>query len=149
MKFMYFKLFFVVVILFYIYFIAIHQNDPEIQHNDFSKLSNRTLDKSIICDKVCAEKCISSLSDKPIEIVKCFGQCACPEEISNFKSKSERKLTLLEKVNHTIIFGFGILIILFLYSNFNKIVNREESNFNHYFYSKLSSKEEYYQMRSL
>jgi hypothetical protein len=145
MKFMYFKLFFVLVILIYLFFVVNYQNDPDIQHNDFSKFHSSTAkNNTIICDKQCAQTCIDSKDNKPIDIVRCFGKCACPEEISAFKSKSDKKLTFLEKVNHTIIFGFAIIIILFLYRNFENIVNPQENIYTDY--RKIATNDDYVQM---
>ena len=144
MKFMYFKISFVFVIILYIYFISIHQNDPEISSNDYSNLNPKKITKKgVVCDKICAHNCINLDKLKLIDIVGCFEQCDCPEEIIDYKHSLTRRFTFLEKVKHSIIFGFAIIIFVFLFRKFDTILKPSDNlGFNEY--RRLSSNENDY-----
>ena len=145
MKFMYLKLSFVLVIIFYMYFISNYQNDPEITINDNSNLNSIkiTTTNGIKCDKVCAQNCINKKQTIPIEINECFEKCLCLDEIkSNLVSKN---FSLSEKIKHTIVFGFLMILFIYLYRNFDTIKPSYSGSLNEY--HRISVNDNYYELR--
>jgi hypothetical protein len=141
-KFQYFKICFVFVILLYLFFITTHQNDQDISSNNYSNIHVTKQKATVICDKICANKCIDENKSKPIDIVTCMKNCACPEETLKFKNKIDKKMSIHEILSHIIIIGFAMIIILFLYKNFHIIIKPSEvipSNL----YKRLSTQDEY------
>jgi hypothetical protein len=141
-KFQYFKICFVFVILLYLFFIATHQNDQDITSNNYSNIHIPKVNTTVICDKKCANKCIDENKSKPIDIVTCMKNCACPEESFKFKIKNDKKMSVHEILSHIIIIGFAMIIVLFLYRNFHIIIKPSENNPSN-LYKRLSTQDEY------
>ena len=78
-----------------------------------------------------------------IEINECFEKCLCLDEIkSNLVSKN---FSLSEKIKHTIVFGFLMILFIYLYRNFDSIKPSYSGSLNEY--HRISVNDNYYELR--